>query len=151
MGFASCSHLGRSGRAAPKHRPPSGGRPEDMEARFPAQASLASAAAGHHLTALGSLAAHAAPAGRRAVCGRGVAAWAVSSCRAALLTRFAACHRRHQAQRECLAIARARPAADGRNLGYAGATGTSSAYWHLIRPLRRTTPRAAALMTSYVQ
>ena len=53
-----CSHLGghhRRGRAASKHRPSYGGRPEDMEASFLAQAPLASPAAGHHLPALGSL------------------------------------------------------------------------------------------------
>ncbi|CAL8466244.1 g5780 [Coccomyxa elongata] len=97
-GLTSESHLGshhRRGCAASKHRPLSGGRPEHMEASFPAQAPLASPAAGHHLPALGSIPARAPPAGRSAVCGRG-------SCSDPFLMqessawRLAACHRHQQ-------------------------------------------------------
>ena len=69
-----CSHLGshhRRGRTAAQPRPLSGGRPEDMEAGLSAQAPLASVPAVHHLPAVGSLPAHAAPAGCPAVSGRG--------------------------------------------------------------------------------
>ncbi len=129
-----------------------------MEASFPAQALLASPAAGHHLPGLGSLPARAAPAGRSAVCGRG-------SCSGPLLVqessawRLATCHRHHQAdsERAQRLTVRARPEADAE-----GVQGTLVPPGHSLRvgrstecaayhPLERATPGAAALMTFHLQ